>query len=387
MKRVLRWFSLLVAVTVVGALILAAPIVETQMNHVLAGPRSVTERARTLHASLTWVDLHADPLLWGRDLTSRSSRGHIDVPRLIDGNVALQMFTMVTQSPRNLNIERNDDSTDNVKLLAIVGRWPLRTWNDLTQRALYQAQRLADMAARSDGRLVRIKSRADLDAFLARRAKEPHIVGALLGAEGAHALGTSLAHLDQLDGAGLRMISMTHFFDNAFGGSASGVDKGGLTPLGRTLAAEMEKRGMLIDVSHCSPKVVDDLLKLATKPVIASHTGVRGTCNNNRNLTDDQLRGIAKTGGVVGIGYWDTAVCGTEPNDIARAVKYVRDLVGIEHVAFGSDFDGAVDVPFDTARLAELTDALLANGLTEDEIRKVAGENAIRVLRAILPPT
>lgn len=374
-----------VATAIVLFLFIAVPITEARMNTVTAPPRTVSADAKALHQRLTIVDLHADPLLWGRDLLTRARRGHIDVPRLLDGNVALQMFTIVTKSPRHLNIDRNDDSSDNVRLLAIAGRWPPRTWGDLTERALYQAQRLADMARRSDGQLVLVRTKAELDALLTRRATEPRVVGALLGIEGAHGVGASLDRLDELDRAGIRMISMAHFFDNAYGGSASGVRKGGLTDLGRRLAQEMERRGMLIDVSHCSAEVVDDLLGMATKPVVASHTGVRGTCDNNRNLTDDQVRRIAKTGGVVGIGFWSTAVCGKQPADIARAVKYVRDLVGIDHVAFGSDFDGAVDTPFDSARLAELTEALVRAGLTERELKKVAGENALRVLRATLP--
>lgn len=374
-----------VATAVVLFFFIAVPITEARMNTVTSPPRTVSADVKALHQRLTIVDLHADPLLWGRDLLQRARRGHIDVPRLLDGNVALQMFTIVTKSPRHLNIDRNDDSTDNVRLLAVAGRWPPRTWGDLTERALYQAGRLADMARRSDGQLVLVRTKAELDALLTRRATEPRVVGALLGIEGAHGVGASLDRLDELDRAGVRMISMAHFFDNAYGGSASGVRKGGLTDLGRRLAQEMERRGMLIDVSHCSAAVVDDLLAVATKPVVASHTGVRGTCDNNRNLTDDQVRRIAKTGGVVGIGFWSTAVCGQQPADIARAVKYVRDLVGIDHVAFGSDFDGAVDTPFDSARLAELTEALLQAGLTESDLKKVAGENALRVLRATLP--
>src|SRR5439155_6407805 len=101
--------------------------------------------------------------------------------------------------------------------------------------------------------------------------------------------------------AGFRMMSPAHFFDNEFGGSAHGVSKGGLTGRGREMIARMEARSMLVDVSHASIETIDDVLSLASRPVVASHTGVSGTCDSVRNLSDDHLRGIAATGGVIGI--------------------------------------------------------------------------------------
>ena len=113
---------------------------------------------------------------------------------------------------------------------------------------------------------------------------------------------------------------------------------------------------------------------------------MQATCQVNRNLTDDEIRGVAKTGGVVGIGYWDGAVCGTSPRDTAKAMRHVRDLVGIEHVALGSDYDGAVTVRFDTSELVQVTQALIDEGFSADEIRAVMGENAMRVLHEDLGP-
>src|SRR5690606_29247407 len=97
------------------------------------------------------------------------------------------------------------------------------------------------------------------------------------------------------------------------GGSAHGVEKGGLTEAGREMVRRMEAKRMIIDIAHASTRTIDDILATATRPVVVSHTGVKGTCDNNRNLSDDQLRAIADKGGLVGIGFWDTAVCGTEP--------------------------------------------------------------------------
>lgn len=361
-------------------------IVEARHNRVLPRPRTrVAARARELHWRLRIADLHADSLLWGRNLLLRSSRGQVDLPRLTEGNVALQAFTVVTKTPRGLNIERNDDGSDDITRLAIVSRWPPRTWTSLKERALYQAQRLNDSARRSGGRLTVVRSAADLQAFLERRASEPGIVAGLLGLEGAHALEGDPAAADQFYDAGFRMIGLAHFFDNEFGGSAHGVRKGGLTAKGRELLRRLEARGMLLDLAHASPASIDDALAAARRPVVVSHTGVRGTCDNARNLSDAQLRAIAANGGVIGIGFWDTAVCGSDARAIARAVAYAVRVAGAEHVALGSDFDGAVTTPFDAAGLVLLTDALLAEGLSEAELRAVMGENTLALLARSLP--
>jgi membrane dipeptidase len=119
--------------------------------------------------------------------------------------------------------------------------------------------------------------------------------------------------------------------------------------------------------------------------VVASHTGVRGVCDNARNMSDGHLAGIAATGGLVGIGFWETAAGGPQPADIARSIAYAVDRIGVDHVALGSDWDGAVPVPFDAANVARLTDALLAAGLDEAAIRAVMGENVLRLLATALP--
>jgi len=147
----------------------------------------------------------------------------------------------------------------------------------------------------------------------------------------------------------------------------------------------MQAKGMIVDVAHASSNVISDVLEISTRPVFVSHTGVKGTCNNNRNLSDEQIKGIAKTGGLIGIGYWETAVCGTDAKAIARAIRYTANVAGVEHVGLGSDFDGAVAEPFDTTGLVQITDALIAEGFTDDEIKMIMGGNAIRVLLTSLP--
>ena len=350
------------------------------------GPYAPGEAALALHRALTIVDLHADSLLFGRDLLVRGARGHADVPRLLEGNVAVQVFAMATKSPRNLNIERNDDRSDDVTLVAIAGGWPIRTWRSLTARAEYHAARLRGFAAASKDRLTVIESVADLDALLERRAANRSVVGGVLAIEGAHALDDDIANLDRLVDAGYRIVGLAHFFDNAFAGSAHGLSKGGLTAAGRRVVRALEERSIAIDLAHASAATIDEVTALARRPVLVSHSGVRATADNGRNLTDDQLRAVAATGGLVGIGFWPTAVGGTDAAAIARAIRHAVSVIGTDHVGLGSDFDGAVPTPFDASGLALLTEALQGEGLDDATIAAVMGGSAVRFLRETLPP-
>ncbi len=348
-------------------------------------PYEASARARELHLTLEVVDLHANSLLWGRDLLDRGTQGQVDIPRLLEGNVALQVLAATTKSPRHLNIERNDDRTDDILFVAIGGGWPPATYRSLLARAVHIADRAVYLEEHGEGRFRLIRSRADLAAYRADRAADRGMTAGLLAIEGAHALDDDPANVDVLFEAGYRMMSPSHFFDNAFGGSAHGVDKGGLTDAGRQVIARMERLGMVVDVSHASTATIDDVLAVATRPLLVSHTGVRGTADNARNLSDDHVRGIAGTGGVIGIGFWDTATGGTDVTSIARAIAYTADVAGVDHVALGSDFDGGVTVPIDATGLVQITDALLELGWDEISVAKVMGANALRVLDEVLP--
>ena len=386
MKRALLVALPVVVVLAVGFKLYGPTIFDRAANRVLDDPPyEASARARQLYEDLFVVDLHADPLLWDRDLSQRLSHGSIDIPRLLDGNVAIQSFFIVTKSPWTQNIDRTPADSDAITTLIAVQGWPKKTWDSLLERALYQSSRLHQLAAESDGTLVVLKTRRDLRDYRNARSSNRPVVAGVLGVEGAHALEGKLSNLAVLFDAGVRIVAPTHFFDNAIGGSAHGVDKGGLSELGREMVQEMESRRMLLDLAHASGRVIEDALDIATRPVIVSHTGVRGTCDNNRNLSDAQLQSIAATGGVIGIGYWDKAVCGDDAEAIARAIRYTADLVGVEHVALGSDFDGAVPVPFDTTGLVQVVDALFGQGMQEDEIRLVMGENAARVFDETFP--
>jgi microsomal dipeptidase-like Zn-dependent dipeptidase len=131
--------------------------------------------------------------------------------------------------------------------------------------------------------------------------------------------------------------------------------------------------------------VIEDVLALTARPVVVSHTGVKGTCDTPRNLSDRYLRAIAAQGGLIGVGTWPTVVCDTDPAAIARAMRHVADLVGVEHVALGTDFDGTVKPPFDAAGLPQLTEALLDIGFSAAEVQQIMGGNVVRFLRGALP--
>jgi microsomal dipeptidase-like Zn-dependent dipeptidase len=377
--------AVLVLAGLIGFFSFAADLVAGAFNPVLnKGPYTVSERARILQETLFIADLHADSLLWNYDLNRQREKNQVDVPRMIEGNLALQAFTVVTKTPRGLNIETNDDTTDSIFWLALAQRQPLENLSSLTKRALWQARRLDEYADRSAGKLVVIRNKQDLARFAERRKTEK-VVGGWLGIEGAHALDGNVDNVDVLFDAGFRMMSPSHFFDNDMGGSAHGVKKYGLTEKGAQMVRRMQELGMLVDLAHASPATIDDVLALTGKPVVVSHTGVRGTCDNNRNLTDDQLKRIAATGGIVGIGFWDTAVCGGDAAAIAKAIRYTTDRIGVDHVALGSDLDGSITAPFDVSGMALLTEALLNEGFAADEIAKIMGGNTLRLLAECLP--
>jgi membrane dipeptidase len=374
------------AVVLALLLVLLGRQVERFVNRVVGSPLPpVSPPARALHRSSFIADLHADSLLWNRDLARRSTVGQADLPRLREGNVALQVFTIVTRVPTNASIERTDPRwPDLITLLALTNGWPTPAWTHLADRALYQAAKLAALAAR-DPRLMIVRSRSDLERLAAEHARDPRWVGAMLGVEGAHALDRASA-LDELFAAGIRLIGLAHFFDNEYAGSAHGLAKGGLTPRGRDLVLEMERRGIVVDLAHSSAATIRDVLTVARKPPLVSHTGVLATCDSPRNLSDRELLDVAAAGGLIGIGDWPAAVCGDSAAAVARAIHHAVALLGDGHVALGSDFDGAVHTPFDASRLDVLTEAMLDEGLPVESVRKVLGANTLRVLRNLLPP-
>jgi len=181
------------------------------------------------------------------------------------------------------------------------------------------------------------------------------------------------------------MISLHHFFDNKLGGSLHGVSQAGLTEFGRQVVRELERLEIIIDVAHSSPAVVDDVLEMVSRPVVVSHTGVHGACQTGRNISDEQMQRIADKGGLICIGYWDAAVCDITPDGVIKSLRHAIDLVGVDHVALGSDYDGSTTVTFDTSELAVLTQKMIDHGFSDNEIAQVMGGNSARFLSTYLP--
>ncbi|WP_444454952.1 dipeptidase [Rhodobacter capsulatus] len=377
-----------VVILAAGAFFAFAPgIVEKGQNRVVPhAPWPVSERAAALHKTLTIGDWHSDALLWDRDLLTRSDRGHVDLPRLRAGNVAVQVFTTVTKTPAGMNYDHNAaGARDNITALVFGQLRPVKTWFSLTERALDQAARLQAMADKAPDQLVVVRSVADLDRVLAARAKGAETVAGILGAEGGHALEGKIENLDRLYDAGFRLIGLTHFFDNELGGSLHGEDDAGLTPFGRQVVEAMVQKHMVIDLAHASEQMAKDVLAMeGTRPIV-SHSGIHGVCPVKRNFPDALMRQIAAKGGLIGIGNWAEVTCDATPAGVARLIAAAVALVGEDHVSLGSDFDGAVETQFDSAELAALTQALIDTGMSETVIAKVMGGNMVRTLRETLP--
>lgn len=321
------------------------------------------------------ADLHCDMLLWNRNFFGLHKHGHVDLPRMQQANMALQVFTIVSKTPKGMNINRNDDRTDQIALLSFAQMRPPSTWFSLKSRALHQCNQLHEFAEESDGAFRVVTNRTELSEFIETRKSKNKLTAGMLGLEGAHCLEGDVENLKVFYDAGVRYIGLTHFFDNEWGGSAHGITKEGLTEDGKKLVEAMEEMDMIIDLAHASTRVMDDVFSITTKPVIVSHTGVKGACDNQRNLSDKHLMEIGKRKGLVGIGLWETAVCGTDAAATARSIKYVADKIGVDKVALGSDFDGAIKAHFDVTGLPLLVTALQKQGFNQTEINQIMGGN------------
>lgn len=395
--------------------------------------RKLTREANTLHNSLRVVDLHADTILWGGDLFQDNARGHLDIPRLLRGGTGLQVFATVTHSSWDLILGDSENvrdlgispSGDPITQLAVELNWPEETKTNYLARTLYMASLLKEAAAKPGSPLRVIRYRSDLEGFLMEYETNRSIIAGLLAMEGVY---TSQdregpytedqisADFATLFDAGIRMMSVVHFVDNKLSGSSNGIQKntpddqgyrGTITGAGKHWVELMVEHGVIVDLAHLSSDAVDYLIAHTNVPLVRSHGGVRyesipsgpqKNCAGERNLSDNQIIGIANSGGVIGIGYWDKALCPGEtlgPWDTVRAMKYVVNLLnqspafkgsqGVDHVALGSDFDGLVKVWGDAAHINLLTQELLNARFSHDDIRKIMGENALRVFSQVLP--
>ncbi len=380
-------FTFLIFLLAVGFINWLLPgIVERDYNTVVSHkPFIIRPEVLEFHNSLFIADLHSDSLLWKRNLSKLSNIGHVDLPRLEQGNVALQVFSAVTKSPKGQNNTSNTSDSDNITLLTVLSLWPVRTWDSLYERAQYQLLKLKRLQKKNGETLHFITNKVTFKSFLDAWQKNSNHKAALYLIEGAHPFEGKITNLDALYNDGLRIAGLTHFFDNELGGSLHGISGEGLTPFGREVISRANELGLIIDIAHASEQMVRDVLELSTAPTILSHGGMQGSCDQNRNLPDELMQQFAAKGGLIGIGYWHSAVCDVSPAGIVKSIRYAIDLLGVEHVALGSDFDGSVRTPFDTSELAILTQTMLDQGFSKNEIKLVMGENVKRFLLENLP--
>jgi membrane dipeptidase len=345
---------------------------------------TLTPQASGLHRRLRVADLHCDAMMWRKDLTRRSTIGHLDFPRMRDGNCAVQLFLTVTEAPRQMSGDMITDNSDRLTLLGIFDQWPPAAILDQTARALYMGNKLRSFCERSGGNVRFIQTTGELRHLLDDRIANPDICGAVLGLESSNGTKYSFANIERLFTAGYRTSSLCHFTDNAFAASATGVSKGGLTPLGREAVATMNALGMIVDLAHASRRVIEDVLIHSKRAPIVSHTGARAMSNDPKCQPDEILRAIVDKGGIIGLCFVEDYVNGTSVDDILHSLEHLVRVVGANGVALGSGFD-SFPVPIAADQLPYLTQALLSAGHEETTLRAIMGENVLQFFLRELP--
>jgi membrane dipeptidase len=340
-------------------------------NPVFPQTRRVSdEEVRRVHASALLIDTHNDvtsETVQGLDIGPRREKGHTDLPRLREGGVGAVFFAAyVAGSYENGNRSANRalEMIDTVRH-DIVARYP----NDF-EFALTAAD---IVAARKRGKIA-----------------------ALIGIEGGHAIESSPRLLRDFFALGVRYMTLTHSNSNHWAGS-SGDERGkttGLNELGRQIVVEMNRLGMIVDISHVSDKTFYNALDASRAPVFASHSSCRALADVPRNMTDDMIRALGKKNGVIQINFNCGFLVKTPPGgkpaatlaDVVAHIDHAVKLAGVEHVGIGSDYDGVSCTPAgleDNSKYPALTRALLEKGYPAADIRKIYGENTLRLMRAV----
>jgi len=370
---------------------------------------SVSEKAKRLQSSSIVVDTHDDTtqrLLDPRfDLASRHADGNIDIPRMREGGLTAIFFSIWIPGK-------------------IMGP-------EAVQKAIHQIDAVRETVRKHPNDLILATTAADV-----RTAKEENKIAALMGVEGGHMMGNELAVLRTFAALGVRYMTLTHMENNEWADSSTAKpEHNGLTDFGKDVVREMNRLGMIVDISHVSDKTFYDVLAISKAPVFASHSSCRALCSAARNMTDDMIRDLAKNGGVIQINYHvgflsqefrdyeavhpdaekeineevkkrcgDNEACryvegdqvvrefmeaGKLPkvdwNLIVEHIDHAVKIAGADHVGLGSDFDGAV-MPIgmeDVTHIPQITDALLKKGYSESDTRKILGENTLRVLSEV----
>ncbi len=326
--------------------------------------------ALEVHRSALPIDLHADTavlLRWGMDLGARhepilpraAAGFHVDLPRLREGGIAAQFFGLPS--------------------------WPLRA---LGLRPGRTVDRLLDAleaaATRYPEELTLVRTASEL-----RAAHAAGRIAGLRGIEGAHALDGDLGRAAHFAERGVAYLGLLHFSANEAGRPAYGRgrdDAQGLTDFGRELVGELNRLRVIVDLAHLNRRGFLEAVERSSAPVLVSHTGVSGAHEHWRNIDDEQLRAVAQKGGCAGVIYSRRYLGGSDLEAVCRHLEHMIQVGGEDLPALGSDWDGMVTPPEgleDASRLPNLTGALLARGLSERVVRKILGENALRVLEAV----
>lgn len=322
----------------------------------------LSPHGRQLHMESLVVDAHVDTLIgvvYGRrSLGERSDEGHVDLPRLQEGGVNVQFFAHYIEPQFK------------------------------PDRALLRFMQMADAFYREIQANAEVAEVACTVADIRRITSEGRIA-CILTVEGGEVLQGDLSVLRMLHRLGMRSLGMVW---NQRNDLADGVGEartgGGLTHLGVEAVKEMDRLGIVIDVSHLSDPGFWDVVEHVEGPFIASHSNARAVCPHPRNLTDDQIRALAAEGGVMGMNFAPAFV---HPEDatlegVLDHVDHIAELVGIDHIGLGSDFDGIGRPPRgleDVTRMPHLTQGLLDRGYSDDQVRAILGGNFLRVLERV----
>ena len=370
---------------------------------------SISEKARKLHFSSIVADTHDDTtqrLLDGKfDLGERSATGSIDIPRMREGNLSAIFFSIWIPS----------------KI----------TGPEAVNRALVQIDAVREQVRKHSNDLVLATTAAEI-----REARKQGQIAALMGVEGGHMINSNLGVLRSYAALGVRYMTLTHSGNDEWADSST--DKAvhnGLTDFGKDVIREMNRLGVIVDISHVSDKTFYDALEVSKAPLFASHSSCRAICDAARNMTDQMIKDLAAKGGVIQINYHvgflsqefrdaekanpelekeiqaeinkrcgDNDACQLVEGDrvvreymnagklprvdytkIIEHIDHAVKLAGAEHVGLGSDFDGAM-MPFgmeDATKLPKITEALLQKGYSEGDVKKILGENTLRVMTEV----
>ena len=344
--------------------------VSDTLHTIINGGENLTTSLESLHSNALLVDLHNDILerIFMEDPSYNigiyNYKFETDIPRLKIGGVDLQFFAAW------------------VSPTAYVGKY-YQTTVDLIERLKYEAM------INSDNLVVTNNSESSLNVINEKK------IAAVIGVEGGHSIEGSIEKLTQLYNLGMRYLTITwnNSTEWAISSSDSRTATVGLSDFGKEVIRKMDSLGVIIDVSHVGIKTISDILEITHNPIIATHSGVRAIKNSSRNLYDNQIKDIANSGGVIGIVFYPPFIGDADSDgdsdiaDVIAHIDYIVNLVGIDFVAIGSDFDGTngylVEGLSNVTKYPYLTLALLERGYTHNQIRKILGENFLRVFKQV----